>query len=117
MVSAEPTSRIPRDPPQERPRVLRRQQRSFWPHAMLFTACVLLANGLFGDHGLTETFRARRAQAKALRELNQLKQENAGLRDMARRLLNDPATIEAVARGQLGLVREGEILVTIRDTK
>jgi cell division protein FtsB len=84
---------------------------------MLFTACVLLVNGLFGEHGLTETFRAHRAKAQALRELDQLKRENASLRDMVRRLRNDPATIEAVARGQLGLVREGEILVTIRDTK
>jgi cell division protein FtsB len=107
MVSAEPSPRIPK----------RQQQRSFWPHAMLFTACVLLVNGLFGEHGLTETFRAQRARAQALRELNQLKQENASLRDMARRLLDDPAMIEAVARGQLGLVREGEILVTVRDKK
>jgi cell division protein FtsB len=107
MFSADPAPRIPR----------RQQQRSFWPHAMLFTACVLLMNGLFGEHGLTETLRAQRARAQALRELNRLKQENAGLRDMVRRLGNDPATIEAVARGQLGLVREGEILVTIRDTK
>jgi cell division protein FtsB len=108
MVSAEPSPRIPKR---------QQQQRSFWTHAMLFTACVLLVNGLFGDHGLTETFRAQRARAQALRELNRLKQENASLREMARRLTNDPATIEAVARGQLGLVREGEILVTVRDTK
>jgi cell division protein FtsB len=107
MVSAEPAHRIP----------MRQQRRSFWPHAMLFTACLLLVNGLFGEHGLTETFRAQRAQAQALRELNQLKRENATLRDMVRRLRTDPATIESVARGQLGLVREGEILVTIRDAK
>jgi cell division protein FtsB len=36
---------------------------------------------------------------------------------VARRLRTDPATIEAVARGQLGLVREGEILVTIHDAR
>ena len=84
---------------------------------MLFTACVLLVNGLFGERGLTQTSRARRTYAASIRELNQLKRENAELRDMARRLRSDPATIEAVARGQLGLVREGEILVTIHDAK
>lgn len=84
---------------------------------MLFTACVLLVNGLFGERGLTETIRARQAYAASIRELNQLKRENADLRDMARRLRTDPATIEGVARGQLGLVRAGEILVTIRDTR
>jgi cell division protein FtsB len=95
----------------------RRQPRRLWSHAMLFTACVLLVNGLFGEHGLTETRRARKAYSDSMRELDQLKQENATLRDMARRLRTDPATIEAIARGQYGLVREGEILVTVRDAK
>jgi len=98
-------------------RAQRRQPRRFWSHAMLFTACVLLVNGLFGEHGLTETIRARKAYSESMRELDQLKHENATLRDTARRLRTDPATIEAIARGQLGLVREGEILVTIRDVK
>jgi cell division protein FtsB len=84
---------------------------------MLFTACVLLVNGLFGDRGLTETIHARRAYAASVRELNQLKRENADLRDLVRRLRADPATIEGVARGELGLVREGEIVVTIHDSK
>lgn len=97
------------------PRIPRREPRRFWSHAMLFTACVLLVNGLFGERGLTETIRAREAYAASMRELNELKRQNAGLRDVARRLRTDPATIEAVARGQLGLVREGEILVTIHD--
>jgi cell division protein FtsB len=95
----------------------RRQPRRLWSHAMLFAACVLLVNGLFGEHGLTETVRARKAYRQSMRELDQLKQENAGLRDMARRLRTDPATIEAVARAQFGLVRPGEILVTIRDVR
>lgn len=99
------------------PRITRREPRRFWSHAMLFTACVLLVNGLFGERGLTETIRARHAYAASINDLNQLKRENADLRDMARRLRTDPATIEAVARGQLGLVRAGEILVTIHDTK
>ena len=99
------------------PRVIRRQSRRFLSHAMLFTACVLLVNGLFGERGLTETIRANRAYAASIRELDQLKRENATLRDLARRLRTDPATIEGVAREQLGLVRDGEILVTIRDTK
>jgi len=99
------------------PRVQRPTPRRFWSHAMFFTACVLLVNGLFGERGLTEMLRARRAYAASVRELNQLKRENAELRDTARRLRTDAATIEGVARGELGLVRPGEILVTIHDTK
>jgi cell division protein FtsB len=95
----------------------RRQPRRFWPQAVLFVACVLLVNAIFGDKGLTDTLRARRAYASAMQDLARLKRENAALRDEARRLRNDPATIEAVARGELGLVRPGEILVTIKDVK
>ena len=84
---------------------------------MVFAACVLLANGLFGERGLMDTIRARRAFSAALSELDRLKRDNAALRERARRLRSDPATIEAVARGELGLVRPGEILVTIKDVK
>jgi len=95
----------------------RRQPRRFWAPAMLFVASVLLVNGLFGEHGLMETIRARRANAAAAGDLKRLRQENARLRDQARRLRSDPRTIESVARGELGLLRPGEILVTIKDVK
>ena len=99
------------------PAAPRRQPWRFWPHALLFAACVLLVNGLFGERGLTETLRARRAFKAATRDLNQLKRENSALRDRVRRLRDDPATIEAVARGELGLVRPGEILVTVKEAR
>jgi cell division protein FtsB len=84
---------------------------------ILFFATVLLVNGLVGERGLMQTMRARRALAAAARDLARLKQDNAGLRDAAHRLRSDPATIESVARGELGLIRPGEILVTIKDVK
>jgi len=84
---------------------------------MLFAASVLLMNGLFGERGLLESLRAQRAFAAAAHDLARLRQENDALREQARRLRNDPATIEALARGDLGLVRPGEILITVRDVK
>jgi cell division protein FtsB len=99
------------------PRNQRGEPRRFWPQVMLFAACVLLVNGLFGERGLTESIRARRAYAVSVRELNDLKRDNARLREQARRLRTDAGTIEAVAREQLGLIRQGEILVTIHDSK
>ncbi len=100
-----------------RPAVPRRQPRRFWSHAMLFAASVLLMTGLFGERGLLESLRAQRAFAAAAHDLARLRQENDALREQARRLRNDPATIEALARGDLGLVRPGEILITVRDVK
>ena len=84
---------------------------------MLFAACVLLVNGLFGERGLTETLRARRSFAAAQQDLVRLKHENDTLRDLAGRLRDDPATIEGVAREELGLLRPGEIVVTVKTVK
>ena len=100
-----------------RPMAPRRPPRRIWSQVMLFAACVLLVNGLFGERGLTDTILARRASLKAARDLDRLKRDNAVLRDEARRLRDDPATIESVARGELGLMRPGEILITIKDVK
>ena|SRR5215831_3627444 len=97
------------------PPARRRQPRRFWSQAILFAACVILVNALFGEKGLTDSVRARKASAAAAQDLARLKRENAALRDEVRRLRSDPGTIEAVARGELGLVKPGEILVTIKD--
>ncbi len=98
-------------------RARRRRAQRFWSRVCLAAACVLLGNGLFGDRGLMQTIRARRAYAGATRDLARLKHENAMLRSTAQRLRNDPSTIEAVARGELGLARRGEILVMFRDLR
>ena len=99
----------------ERPAIPRRQPRRIWSHVALFAAVALLMNGLIGERGLLETMRARRQYATAAADLARARQENASLREQARRLRNDPGTIEAVARGELGLLRPGEILITIKD--
>jgi len=98
-----------------RPPVPRREPKRLWSHVVLFLASALLVNGLIGERGLMETVRARRAYATAARELARLRQQNAALRERVRRLSNDPSAIEAVARGELGLMRDGEIVVTVRD--
>jgi cell division protein FtsB len=107
------------DAAESRPAIPRRRvpRSRFWSHVMVFAACVLLVNGLFGDRGLMDTIRARRTYSTAKGDLDRLKRDNEALRELARRLRNDPTTIEAVARGELGLMRPGEILVTIKDVK
>jgi cell division protein FtsB len=99
------------------PAVPRRRSRRFWSHALLFAASVLLVNGLIGERGLLATIRARRAYSGAAQDLARLRQENHVLRERARRLRSDLGTIEAVARGELGLADPGEIVVTVRDLR
>jgi cell division protein FtsB len=94
---------------------LRRRRSPWLRRALVFAGCVVLVNSLFGDRGLAGTIQARQESHRAAERLAQLKQENAGLREQARRLQEDPAAIEALAREELGLIRPGEILVVVKD--
>ena len=97
------------------PVVPRRRSRRFWAQLLLFAASVLLVNGLFGERGLMATIEARRTYAAAVQDLARVRNENQALRERARQLRSDPATIEAVARGELGLAAAHEIVVTVRE--
>lgn len=85
--------------------------------AIFAIAAVITIDAVVGEKGLLETFRARRAYAQQVSELNRLKQLNAHYRDYARRLKEDPAAIEEAARRNLGLVKPGEVLVIVRDAE
>lgn len=78
-----------------------------------FAAAVLLANALAGDRGVTATVRARNDRVALGAEIESLRAENARLRVRALALKRDPATIEAVARRELGLLKRDEIVVVI----
>jgi cell division protein FtsB len=100
----------------ERPRALHlRRERRWLARVLVFVTCVVLVDALFGERGLAQTVRARREYRRAASALSLMKAENAALREQVRRLQEDPATIEAVARKELGLIRPGEILVVVRD--
>ena len=43
------------------------------------------------------------------------RQENSRLREQVRRLKEDPASVEAIAREELGLIRPGEMLFIVHD--
>lgn len=84
---------------------------------IVFLGCVLLLDAIVGERGLFQTIRSRQDLLRAEQQLTDLKRENAALRGEVHRLQQDPATLELVARQQLGLVRAGEILVVLTDVK
>jgi cell division protein FtsB len=86
-------------------------------YALAFAAIVLVVDSFVGTNGLMDTLRARRQYAALSADLNQKRSENARLRDDIRRLREDPRTIEAIARQELGLMRQGEVLVILHDVK
>ena len=84
---------------------------------LLFVTVVLVVDALVGDKGFLETLRARR-QARALAQsLQDKRQENARLRDYTARLRSDPRAVEEIARRELGLIRPGEVLFIVKDSK
>lgn len=84
---------------------------------LLAVAAVITIDALVGEKGLLQTFRAQREHARLVGSINGLLHENARLRETARRLREDPAAIEEVARRELGLARPGEVLVIVRDAQ
>jgi cell division protein FtsB len=92
----------------------KRRERAWIGRALCFAGCVLAVNALIGERGLSETFRARREFRQAVSELSRIQYENAALTNTIERLKHDARTIEGVARAELGLIRQGEILVTVK---
>lgn len=82
---------------------------------LVWTGAALMVAALVGDRGLVGVWRARQQSQELTRQTSQLREENQALREAARRLREDPATIEDLARRELGLIRPGEKVFIIRD--
>jgi cell division protein FtsB len=82
---------------------------------LLVLAAVIVVDALVGDRGLLAMLRARHEYEQLTATLEQQRAENARLREEARRLREDPAAIEEVARRELGLMRPGEKVFIVRD--
>jgi cell division protein FtsB len=82
---------------------------------LCFFAVVLIVDALVGERGLLASRRADRQYRELAAATNRQRAENERLREEKRRLEEDPATIEEVARRELGFIRPGEKLFIIKD--
>jgi cell division protein FtsB len=82
---------------------------------LLLVAAFVFADTTVGDRGLIAVFHAEREYTALVSELDRLKGQNSQLREEIRRLREDPAAIEELARRDLGLMRPGEKVFIIRD--
>jgi len=110
--SPEPLRRRSRTPVAASPSVWRSRVLQY---GLAFVTIVLVVDALVGDKGFLDTLRARRQYREAAVALAQKRQENARLREEIRRLREDPSRIESLAREELGLMREGEVLFIVHD--
>jgi cell division protein FtsB len=82
---------------------------------LLFVAAAIVVNGLVGDRGLLAMLRAHKEYDAIASAIARQQAENASLREEARRLREDPAAIEELARRQLGLIKPGEKVFILKD--
>ena len=83
-------------------------------------ACGLLGvNVIMGNRVSINSFKVHwetaREHQRLEHQVEQLRRDNRQMRNHARRLREDPAEIEALARRELGLIRRGEILFLLAD--
>ena len=86
-------------------------------YGLALVTVILVVDALVGDKGFLDTLRARRQYREIAAALAQKRQENTRLREEMRRLRDDPARIEAVAREDLGLMRDDEVVFIVHDEK
>jgi cell division protein FtsB len=82
---------------------------------LFFFAGLVIIDALVGERGLLAMLRARQQQQELAAAVARQRAENAKLREEVRRLTEDPAAIEEIARRELGLMRPGEKLFIIKD--
>ena len=111
-------------PGQNGPRVRRRvrtdkgdrqRRKKIWSYGLLLLSAALMVNALIGEKGYLANLQAKQEFQDVSESLRQLKAENARLKEEAKRMQTDPAALEDAARKQLGMIKPGETLITLRD--
>jgi cell division protein FtsB len=98
------------------PKAGRRARTRTIVHVLLFlAAAAIVLDALAGDRGLLAMLRVRREYRELAATVARDRAENARLAEQARRLRDDPAAVEEVARRELGLIKPGEKVFIIKD--
>jgi cell division protein FtsB len=75
-----------------------------------------IVDGVFGERGVLANMHLRQRNARQQASIDELTAHNASLTDDIRRLREDPSAVEELAREELGLIKDGELLIILRDT-
>jgi cell division protein FtsB len=80
------------------------------PLAILAVALVAVPVMMLSPSGLSRLRALREERTRTEEEISRLTQQIAGLRAEVERIKDDPAAVERVARDELGLVRQTEVV-------
>lgn len=86
----------------------------WWPFGVV---AVVFVFALFGDRGILHIFKLKRQQDDLQQQLLQIEQVNDGLRKEIGALSYDRRYLERMARSQLGMVREDEVVYQFASRK
>lgn len=75
-----------------------------------------IVDGVFGERGLLANMQLRQRNAQQSAVNDELMTHNDTLTEDIRRLREDPAAVEELAREELGLIKDGELLIILRDS-
>jgi cell division protein FtsB len=92
---------------------LRRAWRPAGTVVAVGLAGLLMWHVINGKHGLSVWQQKRAEDHQLQREINDLEQENARLRERIERLKSDPDAIEHEAREKLHYAKPGEVIYTL----
>jgi cell division protein FtsB len=93
----------------------RHRRRRTVQYVLVFVGCVVMVDALVGEKGLLAMMKARQEYRALEQSLARARAENVRLIEEARRLREDPAAIEDLARRELGLMRRGEKVFMLKD--
>ena len=82
---------------------------------LLVFGVVVIVDALVGERGLLASLRARDDYGTLVATIKTLEADNDRLREDLRRLKEDPAAVEEIARRELGLIRPGEKVFIVKD--
>jgi cell division protein FtsB len=103
------TAQVARDGVGRLRQLLRRRGLSLLAAGVL----LLLVHDLFGEHGLLAVRRSQKEAERLEQEITALNEENQRLSGEIEALKSDPATIERIARDEMGLAKPGEFIFTL----
>lgn len=87
------------------------------PIVPILLVLLLLGFALFGDRGILRVMQAGRQKAVLQEEVRKLEVINAGLRQEIESLRSDRRYLEAIARKELGMVKDDELVYQFRSAQ
>ena len=91
---------------------MKTSKKSYAIYVLVFScfAVLLFVWLTFGPHGLSDLCKMQKEKEESVVLIEELKEKNKQLTAEIRRLKGDPRYLESVARKELGLVRENEVV-------